>query len=796
MINILFQKYIIAFILTVCFYQNFKPIDINFIRTKVEEGDYIIKGNNYYLKCNIIEKFNKYIKSCKKGKIIDKTKYPLLKAPKISVIIPLYNGGKYLYYSLRSIQNQKMKDLEIIIIDDCSSDDSLNYVKKFMEEDSRIRLIKNKRNRKILYSKSIAALNSNGEFILELDQDDMFIREDLFDIIYKESKKYNLDLVQFRDIIKDIWFFQRRTRINFSNLHWIFPKQTFYMEESELKATLFKNRNNYLIWGLLINSNTYKKAVYNLWEFILNYQLIYNEDYISTTMILTLAHNYKYLNIIGLFHIKHEKAASYKCSEKTEFHLSNILFPIYLNDFFVKTKQENVYLVFNYLNQFKSFQRKASYVYPKFFDFNIRNLFYNNYLLPNNKQIILDIFNININKSIILSSYAYFMNLSDYNSIFNFQKKIINNFSKNKQDIHNLINHKTNMSNTFQYIYVNDSQFIIDINKINKKKFKKNKRHVKRMLIPKISIIIYCNEIKFLEPTLISIIEQKNFYSNEIIIIYDSFNKINLSDNFKYNNIHILNNQKKRGIMYSFIIGTLSSKGKYILHFQSGYTLTKEDILLYLFRTAEDNQIDVLEFNLLINKDYYINENSFSLYRCHHFNSSLNTSIIKYNKNFKEIDQEKELLINKLIKASIYRHIIHKYKLFTFENIIYNNYDDILMFLINKNRYIFKHIDVFGIIKNINHTNSLNLNHILNSPEQKISDSVFYINFLFEHSENDFNDKKYVLEEYLNKLSLIHNKSMPKSNSSINLFTKFIKCQFINDIDKQELSFFYNSLIS
>ena len=49
--------------------------------------------------------------------------------------------------------------------------------------------------------------------------------------------------------------------------------------------------------------------------------------------------------------------------------------------------------------------------------------------------------------------------------------------------------------------------------------------------------------------------------------------------------------------MYSFIIGTLSSKGKYILHFQSGYTLTKEDILLYLFRTAEDNQIDVLEFN-------------------------------------------------------------------------------------------------------------------------------------------------------------------------------------------------------
>ena len=279
-------------------------------------------------------------------------------------------------------------------------------------------------------------------------------------------------------------------------------------------------------------------------------------------------------------------------------------------------------------------------------------------------------------------------------------------------------------------------------------------------------------------------------------MVYDNSEKINLSENFKCNNIHIINNLKKRGIMYSFIIGTLSSKGQYILHLQSGYTLTKKDILLYLYRSAEDNDIDVLEFNLLINKDYFINENSFSLYRCNHFNSSLNTTIIKYNKNYKEIDQEKELLINKLIRASTYRHIIHKYKLFTFENVIYNNYDDLLIFLINKNRIIFKHIDVFGVINNINYTNSLNSNKLLNTIGQKISDTVFYINFLFDHSANNYEDKKFVFEEYLNKLSLIYNKTMPKSNSSINLFKKFVKCQFIKDIDKQELYFLYNSLIS
>ncbi len=52
--------------------------------------------------------------------------YNAVNFPKISVIIPVYNGGKYLKYSLRSVQNQKMKDIEIILVDDNSSDDSLN----------------------------------------------------------------------------------------------------------------------------------------------------------------------------------------------------------------------------------------------------------------------------------------------------------------------------------------------------------------------------------------------------------------------------------------------------------------------------------------------------------------------------------------------------------------------------------------------------------------------------------------------------------------------------------------------
>ena len=51
------------------------------------------------------------------------------------MVIPIYNGGKYLNYSLKSVQDQRMKDIEIIIIDDNSNDDSLKIINNYMKND-------------------------------------------------------------------------------------------------------------------------------------------------------------------------------------------------------------------------------------------------------------------------------------------------------------------------------------------------------------------------------------------------------------------------------------------------------------------------------------------------------------------------------------------------------------------------------------------------------------------------------------------------------------------------------------
>ena len=786
------QKNIIFIILLYFF---FKRIFILNIYTKIEEDDYIFKNNKYYLNLDLVEKFNSFLEICKKSELIDKAKYPLLNIPKISVIVPVYNGEAYLNYSIRSIQNQKLKEIEIIIIDDCSTDNSLNIINQLMKEDPRIRLIKNYKNRKILYSKSIGALNSKGEYILELDQDDMFIREDLFNIIYNESKINNLDLVQFRDFVKNEFHFNRITRINLNNLHLIKSKKTFYIEQPKLKELLFNNISNYLLWGLLIISKVYKKVIYKIWEFLMNYKIIYNEDYISSTIIILKSQSYKFLNIFGIIHLNHEKSTSFNFYKKDEFHLSNILFPIYLYNYHVKDNPEDIQLIFKYIISNNCNIKKASSFYPEFYEFNLRNILYNNYFLSIQKNEILKAFNISKNQSLMLSSFSELMDKNEFNLITRFQNLIINISNKSEY----FINHKININNinniSYQNISDNNSCLIFDINKISNRKIEKIKVQSKTVVYPKISIIIYCNEIKFLNQTLTSIIQQEKFFSFEIIIVYDNINLKNFCLDFEYDNIFILNNLNQKGIMYSFSVGVLASKGQYILNFQTGFTLAKADILMNLYNFSVTNNIDILEFNLLINKDFYINENSFKLYKCTHFNSSLNTNIIKYNKNYKEIDQEKELLINKLIRSEVYKRIICKYKLINYEKTIYNFFDDILTFLFRKNKYIFHHLNIFGVIKNIKMTKSLKLNNLANNFQQRIDDTIFYINFLFDNSKNEYEDKKFVIDEYINKLSSFHNKLINEANESFILFQKFMKCKYIKHIDKLELDFFYKSLI-
>ena len=128
---IIFKKYYIkSFIILILYIYIINLIIkeyIYYLNDISETGNevYINYDNKKYLKIEMINQFNSYIKKCLHGDLDNKNKFKLLKHPKISVIMPIYNGGKYLFYSLRSIQNQKLIDIEIILIDDYSNDNSI-----------------------------------------------------------------------------------------------------------------------------------------------------------------------------------------------------------------------------------------------------------------------------------------------------------------------------------------------------------------------------------------------------------------------------------------------------------------------------------------------------------------------------------------------------------------------------------------------------------------------------------------------------------------------------------------------
>jgi glycosyltransferase involved in cell wall biosynthesis len=93
--------------------------------------------------------------------------------PLISVIIPTYNVENYIIDSVNSIINQTYKNIEIIIVDDNSNDNTFKILNSLKELDSRIKLYKNNKNLKIVNTLNFAISVSSGEYIARMDGDDI-----------------------------------------------------------------------------------------------------------------------------------------------------------------------------------------------------------------------------------------------------------------------------------------------------------------------------------------------------------------------------------------------------------------------------------------------------------------------------------------------------------------------------------------------------------------------------------------------------------------------------------------------
>ena len=97
----------------------------------------------YNIREKILLKGRKYLNRCLKEKLITRKIYSKFVNPRVSVIIPVYNCQNSIKQAIRSIQYQKMIDIEIILVNDKSNDESIKIIQKFQKKDKRIKMFFN-----------------------------------------------------------------------------------------------------------------------------------------------------------------------------------------------------------------------------------------------------------------------------------------------------------------------------------------------------------------------------------------------------------------------------------------------------------------------------------------------------------------------------------------------------------------------------------------------------------------------------------------------------------------------------
>ena len=116
---------------------------------------------------------------------------------KLSIIIPVYNVEPYLNKCIDSVVKQTLKDIEILCIDDGSTDNSLSILEEFREKDSRVKIIKLESNKGPGFARNLGMKYARGEYFTFLDSDD-WIDKNAYEQLYFYSKKFDLDMVMFR----------------------------------------------------------------------------------------------------------------------------------------------------------------------------------------------------------------------------------------------------------------------------------------------------------------------------------------------------------------------------------------------------------------------------------------------------------------------------------------------------------------------------------------------------------------------------------------------------------------------
>jgi glycosyltransferase involved in cell wall biosynthesis len=275
--------------------------------------------------------------------------YSTKNAIKISVFLPIYNKENYLAKVIENLQNQTLKDIEIVALNDCSNDSSLEILNNLSKNDQRIKIINNDKNHGLLYSRAMGILNCSGEYLMNLDPDDEIKGEDSLEYLYKQSKYLDLDIISFNALDKKS-----------NSIIKCIGKNIMY-KQPDLFYSLF-NRNNvireYAIWNKLIKKEIYLSAYEDFKDEIYNGKWNYFEDDIWNILVNRHAKSRLCINkVIYIYNYNKDSLMNQK-SRTIEF--KNLIYRHEMYEKLFSLKKDEKYLLAEYyflIKRFISLQR-------------------------------------------------------------------------------------------------------------------------------------------------------------------------------------------------------------------------------------------------------------------------------------------------------------------------------------------------------------------------------------------------------------------------------------------------------
>ena len=304
---------------------------------------------------NITEEIDNFVKSRRKitakeisdyrllnsqNMLFDTVKYRKSESPDVSIIITMSNQAHCIHKALRSVQNQSLKNIEIIISVDCSKDNSTEVIKEYMKEDERIVLIEHNVKDGIMKTRGDGFKIAKGKYITALDGDDAFIQKDILNNTFYLAQLGDIDIVEFVGAM-----FVKGVNKGLVHYH----KGKGIIGQPELRTKLFDVKENQddwrpivcrSIWAKLIRNSLFQRVLEQVGSKYMDAFMNNYEDTILTVTLYQLAQSYYMFKEVGYYYSRDERSGKYpdvpgkQCTirERNNHNMDGLKFLTYLYD--------------------------------------------------------------------------------------------------------------------------------------------------------------------------------------------------------------------------------------------------------------------------------------------------------------------------------------------------------------------------------------------------------------------------------------------------------------------------------